>query len=216
MWAIGGAVLLGSLAAEAKEAPPPPAQAPTTGESSPPADGRTAAWAAMWNEALGRTGTVELLSHGENGYRLLVTLKAPVEARGARAAAIRFRFSEIDTSKDEPVWTRPKATGRKGEAPVQVAVSARGIYWLPVARAAGSLAALGKRAPTFGDEGGGSVMARPEFTSPVTCFATTAKRRSAKPLEICLSPGLGIVAVKGLVPALPDLVFARPGLLGGE
>lgn len=210
-------VLVASLAAAPALAGGPPPVAPA---KTPPAavSPSAAEWVALWREALEVAGPVELVSHGENGYRLLVTMRAPRNHGATRAAAIGFQFSEIDTERDEPGWTKPRAIGRRGQVPVQIAVAERGVYWLPSAKSSRVLARIGKSAPMFGTGGGtGSVVVRPEFTRPgVTCFLGWGKQRSGKPLEICLAAGLGVVAVKGVVPELPDVVFARPGLLAAE
>jgi hypothetical protein len=173
--------------------------------------------AKLWRDALAKGATWTLPSHDEPGYRLTITAAPPVDADGVLLASLSYQWSEINTEGDEPRWTKPRRIAPGGSLPAQVAITERGVFWLPKIAKKAALAKQLQRPPTFGP-GVGTVTERRLAKGPAFCFAGpgSSTKKGGSAVELCLAEGAGIVAAKGVVAAHPVVLFAQTGWVAAE
>lgn len=165
---------------------------------------------ALWREVLAGAKSWTLPSHDEPGYQLIVTVSAPADRGALRAGLLSFQWSEIDTTADEPVWKKPWSIARRAGLPAQIIVSDAGVFWLTPPKSGAAITRHARGAPTF--TGSTGVTERVLKKGTIYCFSVSAPRKKGgAPVEICLAPGEGVVAAKGVVAQHPLLLFVQPG-----
>lgn len=166
----------------------------------------------LWREALAEAGTRQFPSQNENGYRVDVTAEKASEAAGATVVRVSFAWSEIDTEREEPAFGKARPLPRRNGLPAQVVIGEKGVWVLSTPRKPASIRRLLKTQPTFPAEGGAAgVVERPLRKGTATCFTIPGPttKKASEPVELCLAPGAGIVAAKGIVPQLEGVLFAQ-------
>jgi len=163
----------------------------------------------LWREVLAAPKSWELVSVDEPGYRLVAKVKGPKGEGVRRTARIAFEWSEIDTEADTEKWRRPRAVPAGDGVPAAVVVAEDGVYWLAKAPRGGPAVAANGGPALRGRVG---MVPRTLGKGSIYCFADPdAVRKKPVPAELCLAPGAGVVAARGVVGAHPKVLFAARG-----
>lgn len=166
----------------------------------------------LWREALAKPGTHALPSHGEDGYRVDVIVGKATELKsGATIVPVSFAWSEINTELEEPAFTKPSKVPQRKGLPAQIVIADDGIWVLSTPGKSGAVPKLLKTAPTFTALNPSGVVERPLRKGPVTCFTVPgpSTKKASQPVELCLAPGAGLVAAKGIVPKFGEILFVE-------
>ena len=121
------------------------------------------------------------------------------------------RWNTQNFKLDEPAFKKPRKLPPRKGLPAQIVIVGPGVWVNSTPVKSGALPKLMMSARTFAETNPTGVVERPLRKGTATCFTIPgpSTKKASKPVELCLAPGAGLVAAKGVVPQLGEILFAE-------